>query len=49
MSLTKTEKSLIIARLARGKSKLPWRAAEEAVAIDKLMVLLDQATPSQPR
>jgi hypothetical protein len=37
------EKLLIIARLARGKSKLPWRQAEEAAAIDKLMGFLDAA------
>lgn len=37
--LTREEMTLIVARLARGKSTLPWRAEEEAAAIDKLMAL----------
>lgn len=35
------EKLLLIARLARGKSKLDRRAAEEEPVVDKLMELLD--------
>ena len=39
---TSEDKMLLIARLARGKSKLDWRAAQESDAIDKLMALLDR-------
>ncbi|HET7455430.1 MAG TPA: hypothetical protein VFJ76_07915 [Solirubrobacterales bacterium] len=38
---SKDEKSLLIARIARGKSCLRWRAAEEEPVVDKLMSLLD--------
>jgi hypothetical protein len=44
---TADEKSLLIARLARGKSCLKWRAEEEEAVIDKLRALLDQ-TASTP-
>lgn len=38
---TKAEKSLLIARIARGRSCLRWRAAEEEPIVDKLMSLLE--------
>lgn len=49
--LTVYEKSLIIALLARGKSKMAWRVEGEAEAIDKLMALLDsvEVVEAEPR
>lgn len=40
-SFSPKEKSLLIARLARGKSAFPKRAAEEEPVVEKLMLLLD--------
>jgi hypothetical protein len=43
---TTEETALLIARLARGKSVLPWRAAEEEVVVEKL--LRSCTPPSRP-
>jgi hypothetical protein len=47
-AFTTYEKSLLIARLARGKSVIEWRAAEEEPVVDKLMRVLDALTQPVP-
>lgn len=44
---TADEKSLLIARLARGKSAIKSRAEEEEPLVDKLMALLDSVERTQ--